>query len=330
MASWEGLVYFAQLAPPNEAVIEAQLDSDAGSPDGAAVCYAQTPETLAEEGAFISVIMPFRGPEVWVGLSSLDNPACSGSSPCLYAHAFEAGIHFDGTDFQVQKNGTNQGSSYAYAANGVFKFLRVDDTTIEVYYGAILQATLTYGSALPPLRLAVVAGATFLDDEDPENIVTLQPEVRLHLYEPGEEGGGGGGGEEGDPLRLLRLGHFAPVIDHGFLRLHHKTKPRRRRTTLVGHTEGTRSVKLVYQIMPQRGAGLLDPELDDVVSEFDYLWDFFGRRQLDGLPFLVTDLLTGEDLEVRFVAQEMNAQLFLHALYSTGLELIEHRVAVLA
>lgn len=104
---------------------------------------------------------------------------------------------------------------------------------------------------------------------------------------------------------LELLGQITLEVEISFARLHHKTSPKRRKTTLVGHSEGTRRYRLRYDNLAQRAS-----------DGFDELWDFYTARQLDGAAFDVTDPLTGDTVSVRFRDNRLSAQLLIDQLYS--------------
>lgn len=107
-------------------------------------------------------------------------------------------------------------------------------------------------------------------------------------------------------------------------------------TDLVGPTDGTLTLKLNYEFLPDDGSlTVTDPENGDAVTNWPvYLWKFFVRRKQDGEAFYVTmiDPSVGGSTTFtqlfKFVDSRLDYSWFTYKLYSSSLELRQWKALV--
>ncbi|MGE0133034.1 MAG: hypothetical protein AB7U82_33575 [Blastocatellales bacterium] len=132
------------------------------------------------------------------------------------------------------------------------------------------------------------------------------------------------------PTLQFQGGSIGLEVEVRYARLQCYCKAGRAITTLTGHTQGTRHWRLRYQLLQDRAANLLDQASSTLKTDFDYLWDFYQARRLDGSAFDLADALTGATVSVRFEDYELTPELFSDALYSIdGVPLRAARAATL-
>jgi hypothetical protein len=117
---------------------------------------------------------------------------------------------------------------------------------------------------------------------------------------------------------LELIGGLGLTMTQKFQRVHTKTKPKHRRTALVGHTEGTLAYGLVYPMLSNRGED----------TPFSQVFAFYRAREADGQAFDVPNLLEGGTLSMRFAVSRLTAEMFARQLLSvSGVELVLDRPA---
>src|ERR1051325_1913681 len=120
--------------------------------------------------------------------------------------------------------------------------------------------------------------------------------------------------------RLETIGSFGLTCAIGFDILEASFGDGYEDSALVGSSEGTRSWKLVYKVLP----GTLDESAQggtfSLQSRADYLWEFFCLRKSEGnASFWITCPRDGQDYLAKFVEHTLSYEMFMVKLYSTGL-----------
>ena len=103
-------------------------------------------------------------------------------------------------------------------------------------------------------------------------------------------------------------------------------------SSLVGSTQGTRSWRLVFKVLPATfdGAIPVAPEIDSrmLQSRADYLWDFFCRHKARGnASFSLTCPKDEKKYLGKFVEHKLTYTLFMTKLFSSGVLIRQRREA---
>lgn len=92
-----------------------------------------------------------------------------------------------------------------------------------------------------------------------------------------------------------------------------------------GAVTGLKSWKLNYKALRQT---LDSPAFyyEDEFTKADYLWDFYCRHQVSGLPFIIRDPRNDQNYLADFTDEIFSLELVQIKLWSTGLNLLQRRV----
>jgi phage-related protein len=125
--------------------------------------------------------------------------------------------------------------------------------------------------------------------------------------------------------RLLDIGNFGLVEEIEFQVLEAEYGDGYDDSALVGSSEGTRSWKLSYKVLPG-SIGNVQGGVFSAQSRADWLWDFFVRHKAAGnKSFIINSPRDGRDYLAKFAEHKLSYEIFMTRLYSTGIQLKQRR-----
>lgn len=163
---------------------------ESGCTNGHRVGWVQTAETLSNPGDYFEFTLPNVDdsfPELYVGLSNLDDPACTpvviAYSYCYFPFDPRFSFYTSGTYlecFYYDDDDNQQMIAIDLVRTGatVLRLVRNSDSEIEFFMDGSSLGVATGLDTLPPLRLAALAGSMGFDSEPPN----LQPKVTACVH----------------------------------------------------------------------------------------------------------------------------------------------------
>lgn len=125
---------------------------------------------------------------------------------------------------------------------------------------------------------------------------------------------------------LLEIGSFGLSVIHDYEEVNHYLGSGHSLTISTGHSLGTRSYKLIYNILPDAAGQLIaNPETGTNQTRAHFVWWFWNKRKQDRMPFDVYDPFDETNVSCVFVDKEISFENLAAKLWSSNLRIRQYR-----